>query len=69
MTGGAAPQEPAEIDRRRSEGNVFTNVKRRRDERPQSRRWTIFKAVIHGVAASILAAGTIGLSNSSTRNT
>lgn len=60
VTGGGTPQEPADIERRRSEGNVFTNVKRRRDERPQSRGWTIFKAVTHGVAASILlAAGTI----------
>jgi hypothetical protein len=60
MTGGVVPEEPAEFERRHSEGNVFTNVKRRRDERPQSRGWIIFKAVIHGVAASILlAAGTI----------
>ena len=47
-------------ERRHSEGNVYTNVRRRRDERPRSPWWPVIRAVAHGVAASILlAAGTI----------
>jgi len=54
------PEAGAGTERRRSEGNVYTNVRRRSDERPPSRRWMIARAMIHGVAASILlAAGTI----------
>jgi len=53
-------QELAGTERRHSQGNVYTNVRRRSDERPQSRGWVITKAIIHGIAASILlAAGTI----------
>jgi hypothetical protein len=47
-------------ERRHTEGNVYTNVRRRRDERPRGPWWPVIKAVTHGVAASILlAAGTI----------
>ena len=48
------------VERRQSEGNVFTNVHRRRDERPPSRWRKIAKAIAHGLAATLLlAAGTI----------
>ncbi len=54
------PDVVSAIDRRHSQGNVYTNVRRRSVERPRSRWWTIFKATLHGVAASLLlAAGTI----------
>lgn len=47
-------------DRRHSEGSIYTNVRRRRDERPKSRWRTVAKAVTHGLAATILlAAGTV----------
>jgi len=47
-------------ERRHAEGNIYTNVRRRRDERPRSRRVTVLKAVAHGVAASVLlGAGTV----------
>jgi len=53
------PERPP-VERRHSEGNVFTNVRRRRDETPKPRWKIILRAAIHGVAASILlAAGTI----------
>lgn len=52
--------DPDPMDRRHSEGNVFTNVRRRRVERPPGRWWPVLKAVLHGLAASLLlAAGTI----------
>src|SRR6476659_8656907 len=51
---------PNAVDRRHSAGNVFTNVRRRSDERPKPRWVSIVKAVAHGVAAAVLlAAGTI----------
>jgi hypothetical protein len=54
------PDGVSAIDRRHSPGNVYTNVRRRSVERPRSRWWAVFKAVLHGVAASLLlAAGTI----------
>jgi soluble lytic murein transglycosylase-like protein len=57
---GTGPETQEGTERRHSEGNVYTNVRRRSDERPRSRWWTIAKAAVHGVAASILlAAGTI----------
>jgi soluble lytic murein transglycosylase-like protein len=47
-------------ERRHSSGNVYTNVRRRSVERPQSRWWTVVKAVSHGIAAALLlAAGTV----------
>lgn len=48
-------------DRRRSEGNVYTNVRRRSAERPPLKRWQkILRAAAHGVGASaLLAAGVI----------
>jgi len=47
-------------ERRHSSGNVYTNVRRRSVERPQSRWWTGVKAFTHGLAAAILlAAGTV----------
>lgn len=53
-------EPPGGTERRHSEGTVYTNVRRRSDERPRSRGWTIVRAVVHGLAASILlAAGTI----------
>lgn len=53
------PESPA-IERRHSAGNVFTNVRRRRDETREPRWKKIAKAALHGVAASVLlAAGTI----------
>ena len=59
----AVPTEPEggeAIERRHSEGNIYTNVRRRRDERPPSRWRTIAKTVAHGVAAALLlASGTI----------
>jgi soluble lytic murein transglycosylase-like protein len=54
------PDDVTAIDRRHSEGNQFTNVRRRHVERPRSRWWTVAKAIAHGLAASLLlAAGTI----------
>ena len=46
-------------ERRHLSGNEFTNVRRRRDERPRSRWRTVLKAVTHGVVASLLLAGGI----------
>ncbi|HMA19574.1 MAG TPA: lytic transglycosylase domain-containing protein [Gemmatimonadaceae bacterium] len=56
-TAGDAPFD----DRRRSEGNVFTNVRRRSSERPPLKRWQkILRAAAHGVGASaLLAAGVV----------
>jgi Transglycosylase SLT domain len=57
---GTGPEDLEGTERRHSAGNVYTNVQRRSDERPPSKGWTIARAVVHGVAASILlAAGTI----------
>jgi hypothetical protein len=54
------PESDDAIERRHSEGNVYTNVRRRRDERPPSRWRRVAKGVAHGVAATLLlAAGTI----------
>jgi len=51
---------PAPGERRHSEGSIYTNVRRRRDERPTSRWRAVAKAVAHGVAATLLlAAGTV----------
>lgn len=56
----AEPDSTLAIDRRHSEGTPYTNVRRRRVERERSRWSTVLKAVVHGVAASVLlAAGTI----------
>ncbi|HZI99942.1 MAG TPA: transglycosylase SLT domain-containing protein, partial [Gemmatimonadaceae bacterium] len=46
-------------DRRRSAGNVYTNVRRRADERKPRKRWQkVLLAAAHGVGASaLLAAG------------
>jgi soluble lytic murein transglycosylase-like protein len=50
----------ATVERRHSEGNVYTNVRRRSVEKPRSRWRTIAIAGAHGVAASVLlAAGTL----------
>ncbi len=48
-------------DRRRSEGNVFTNVRRRADERKPVTRWRkVLRAGAHGIGATaLLAAGVI----------
>ncbi len=51
------PEGDEAIERRQSEGSVYTNVRRRRDERPPSRWRSIAKAVAHGVAAAFLLAG------------
>jgi len=54
------PDGPVAGDRRHSEGSIYTNVRRRRDEHATSRWQTVGKAVAHGVAAAILlAAGTV----------
>jgi hypothetical protein len=54
------PDGPDTVERRYSEGSVYTNVRRRRDERPYIRWRSVAKAVAHGVAASVLlAAGTV----------
>lgn len=54
------PEGPLANERRHSEGNIYTNVRRRRDERPRSRWITVLKPVAHGVAAAVLlAAGTV----------
>jgi hypothetical protein len=56
----ASPPESPAVERRHSEGNIYTNVRRRRDERQRPRWVAIAKAFGHGVAASLLlAAGTI----------
>jgi len=56
----AGPEGTHETERRHSEGNIYTNVRRRRDERPRSKWVTALRPVAHGVAAAILlAAGTI----------
>src|SRR6185503_19934002 len=56
----AGPEGTHATERRHSEGNIYTNVRRRRDERPRSKWVTALRPVAHGVAASILlAAGTI----------
>jgi soluble lytic murein transglycosylase-like protein len=55
-----SPEGTHAKERRHSEGNIYTNVRRRRDERPRSRWVTVLKPAAHGVAAAILlAAGTI----------
>ncbi len=55
-----APDGPDPVERRYSEGNVYTNVRRRRDERPRKRWRSVAKAVTHGLAAGVLlAAGTV----------
>jgi hypothetical protein len=48
-------------DRRRSAGNVYTNVRRRADERKPRKRWQkVLIAVAHGIGAStLLAAGVV----------
>lgn len=48
-------------DRRRSEGSVYTNVRRRSDERKPRQRWQkVLLALAHGVGASaLLAAGVV----------
>jgi soluble lytic murein transglycosylase-like protein len=46
-------------ERRHSEGSIYTNVRRRRDERPRSRWFTILKAATHAVAAGLLLAAGI----------
>ena len=48
-------------DRLQSSGNVYTNVRRRSEERPPLRPWQrALKAVAHGVvAATLLVAGTV----------
>ena len=53
------PEGSEVIERRYSEGNIYTNVRRRRDERPRGRWRAILKAVTHGVAASLLLAAGI----------
>ena len=56
----ASPPDGPAIERRHSEGNIYTNVRRRRDERTRPRWVVIAKAIAHGVVASLLlAAGTI----------
>lgn len=48
------------VERRHSEGNVYTNVRRRSVEKPRSRWRSIALAIGHGIAASVLlAAGTL----------
>ena len=58
-----APEAQPELpdDRRQSAGNVFTNVRRRRDERPPLKPWQRYlKAAGKGFAATmLLAAGTV----------
>lgn len=55
-----SPEGTHATERRHSEGNIYTNVRRRRDEHPRSRWVTLLRPVAHGVAAAILlAAGTI----------
>ncbi len=57
MTGAEAMDA---MERRHSEGSVYTDVRRRRDDSPRGRWRTVLKAVTHGVAASLLlAAGTV----------
>jgi hypothetical protein len=48
-------------DRRRSAGNVYTNVRRRSKERKPRERWEkVLRAAVHGIGASaLLAAGVI----------
>lgn len=56
----ANPADGPAVERRHSEGNIYTNVRRRRDERTRPRWVAIAKAIAHGVVASLLlAAGTI----------
>src|SRR5436853_1404838 len=56
----SGPEGDDAVERRQSEGNVYTNVRRRHDERPRSRWRRIAKTVAHGVAATLLlASGTI----------
>jgi len=54
-------ESPAPDDRRQSSGNVFTNVRRRSDERPPLKPWQRYgRALAQGVAASLLlVAGTV----------
>jgi len=48
------------VERRHSEGNIYTNVRRRSTELPPSPWRRVAKTVLHGVAATVLlAAGTI----------
>lgn len=59
-TAASTPEGVLANDRRHSSGSVYTNVRRRSVEKPRSPWWTTFKAVAHGVVASILlAAGTL----------
>ena len=46
-------------ERRHSEGSIYTNVRRRRDERPRSRWFTVVRAAARAVAASLLLAAGI----------
>lgn len=48
-------------DRRQSAGSIFTNVRRRADERPPLKTWQkVLRAAAHGVGASaLLAAGVV----------
>ena len=48
-------------DRRKSAGSVYTNVRRRSDERKPLNRWQkVLRAAAHGIAATaLLAAGVI----------
>jgi soluble lytic murein transglycosylase-like protein len=51
---------PGRVDRRHSEGSIYTNVRRRRDERRPSRWRSVAKAIAHSVAATLLlVAGTV----------
>ncbi len=59
---GVTPDSPEGTyanERRHSEGSIYTNVRRRHDERPRSRWVTVVKPVAHGVAASLLLAAGI----------
>jgi Transglycosylase SLT domain len=53
------PDDVSAAERRHSQGNIYTNVRRRRDERQRSRWQTILRATLHGVAASLLLAAGI----------
>ncbi len=55
-----APDGPGQAERRHSEGSIYTNVRRRRDERTASRWRSVAKAIAHGVSATLLlVAGTV----------
>lgn len=65
MPEGANREEMDEVpfpdDRRKSTGSVYTNVRRRSDERKPLKRWQkILRATLHGVGATgLLAAGVV----------